>query len=107
MNRTLKELVKKNGRVYVYLKDSETGNQFMQQAESEGFTFTDGTKPTERCYAEIMAVNRDITINFVGMNGRIAFGSGAESVNGQKLLRVDFAKYANGESDYLYRKSQN
>ena len=54
-----------------------------------------------------MAVNRDITINFVGMNGRIAFGSGVETVNGQKLLRVDFAKYANGESDYLYRKSQN
>lgn len=102
MNRTLKELVKKNGRVYVYLKDSETGNQFMQQAESEGFTFTDGTKPTERCYAEIMAVNRDITINFVGINGRIAFGSGAETVNGQKLLRVDFAKYAKGESDYLF-----
>lgn len=102
MNRTLKELVKKNGRVYVYLKDSETGNQFMQQAESEGFTFIDGTKPAERCYAEIMAVNRDITINFVGMNGRIAFGSGAETVNGQKLLRVDFAKYAKGESDYLF-----
>lgn len=107
MNRTIKELVKKNGRVYVYLGDSETGNQFMKQAESEGFTFTDGAKPTERCYAEIMAVNRDITINFVGMNGRIAFGSGVETVNGQKLLRVDFAKYANGESDYLYRKFQN
>lgn len=102
MNRTLKELVKKNGRVYVYLKDSETGNQFMQQAESEGFTFTDGAKPTERCYAEIMAVNRDITINFVGVNGRIAFGSGAENVNGQKLLRVDFAKYAKGEPDYIF-----
>lgn len=107
MNRTLKELVKNNGRVYVYLKDSETGNQFMQQAESEGFTFTDGTKPTERCYAEIMAVNRDITINFVGMNGRIAFGSGAKTIGNEELIRVDFAKYANGESDYLYRNSQN
>ena len=54
-----------------------------------------------------MAVNDNYTINFVGSVGRMAFGSGAETVNGQKLLRVDFEKYANGESDYLYRKSQN
>ena len=102
--RTITELSKKNGRVYVYLANVAIGEKFLQQAEDEGFTFADGAKPTERCYAEIMAVNRDITINFVGMNGRIAFGSGAETVNGQKLLRVDFEKYANGESDYLYKK---
>lgn len=102
MNRTLKELVKKNGRVYVYLKDSETGNQFMQQAESEGFTFTDGTKPIKRCYAEIMAVNRDITINFVGMNGRIAFGSGAKMVGNEELIRVDYKKYISGDRKYIY-----
>lgn len=104
MNRTIKELAKKNGKVYVYLANANVGNKFMAQAESEGFTFADGVKPTERCYAEIMSVNRDITINFVGSVGRIAFGSGAETVNGQKLLRVDFEKYANGEPDYLYKK---
>lgn len=102
MNRTIKELVKKNGRVYVYLGDSETGNQFMKQAESEGFTFTDGAKPTERCYAEIMSVNRDITINFVGMNGRIAFGSGAKTVGNEKLIRVDYKKYITGDKEYIY-----
>ena len=106
--RTIKNLVNQNnGKVYVYLANDEIGNKFMQQAEGEGFTFNDGAKPTSRCYAEIMAVNDNYTINFVGSVGRIAFGSGAETVNGQKLLRVDFAKYANGESDYLYRKSQN
>lgn len=97
MNRTIKELAKKNGRVYVYLEDPDTGNQFMKQAESEGFTFTDGAKPTERFYAEIMAVNSDITINFVGMNGRIAFGSGARTVGNEELIRVDYKKYINRE----------
>lgn len=106
--RTIKNLVNQNnGKVYVYLANDEIGNKFMQQAEDEGFTFNDGVKPTSRCYAEIMAVNDNYTINFVGSVGRMAFGSGAETVNGQKLLRVDFAKYASGESDYLYRKSQN
>lgn len=106
--RTIKNLVNQNDeRVYVYLANNELGNKFMHQAEEEGFVFEDGAKPTSRTYAEIMAVNGNITINFVGSIGRMAFGSGAETVNGQKLLRVDFAKYANGESDFLYRKSQN
>lgn len=82
-----------NGRVYVYLANSDVGEKFLLQAEQEGFTFTDGAKPTERCYAEIMAVNRDITINFVGMNGRIAFGSGAKTIGNETLIRIDFEKY--------------
>lgn len=82
-----------NGRVYVYLANSDVGEKFLLQAEQEGFTFTDGAKPTERCYAEIMSVNRDITINFVGMNGRIAFGSGAKTIGNETLIRIDFEKY--------------
>lgn len=95
VQRSIKNLVSKsNDKVYMYLANDEIGNKFMQQAESEGFTFDDGAKPTSRCYAEIMAVNDNYTINYVGSVGRIAFGSGAETVNGQKLLRVDFEKYA-------------
>ena len=101
-NRTIKELANKNGRVYVYLEDEETGNKFMTQAENEGFKFPDGVKPTERCYAEIMAVNRDTTINFVGMNGRIAFGSGAKTVGNEELIRVDYKKYIDGDRKYIH-----
>lgn len=102
-NRTIKELSKKNGRVYVYLANVAVGEQFLQQAEDEGFTFTDGTKPTERCYAEIMAVNGNLTINFVGANGRIAFGSGAKRIGDDELIRVDFEKYISGAADYSYK----
>lgn len=93
MSKTIKSLSEQNGRVYVYLANSAIGEKFLQQAEQEGFTYGDGVKPTERCYAEIMAVNRDITINFVGANGRIAFGSGAKTVGNEKLIRIDFEKY--------------
>lgn len=104
--RTIKNLVSENNcKVYVYLANDEIGNEFMRQAENEGFTFADGTKPTDRCYAEIMAVNNDCTINFVGDVGRMAFVSGAENVGNQKLLRVDFDKYASGDPDYFYGKA--
>jgi len=102
--RTITELSKMNGRVYVYLANVAIGEQFLQQAEDEGFTFADGAKPTERCYAEIMAVNGNKTINFVGANGRIAFGSGAKTVGGEQLIRVDFEKYAAGAENYEYKR---
>lgn len=101
----IKNLVSKNNeRVYVYLANEEIGNKFMEQAESEGFTFTDGAKPTSRCYAEIMAVNDNYTINFVGTNGRIAFGSGADKIGDKTLVRVNYEKYINGDVDYLFHR---
>ena len=39
-----------------------------------------------------MAVNHDFTINFVGANGRIAFGSGARKIGNEELVRIDFEK---------------
>ena len=59
--RTIRNLSKLNGRVYIYLANAEIGHRFMQQAESEGFTFKDGEKPTERGYEEIVAINHDGT----------------------------------------------
>ena len=100
--RTIKELSKLNGRVYIYLANAEIGNRFLQQAEAEGFSYSDGAKPTERCNEEIMAVNHDKTINFVGTNGRIAFGSGALTIGSEQLIRVDGEKYLFGAGNYLY-----
>ena len=95
---------KSSGKVYMYLANDEVGNGFLKQTECEGFTFGDGAKPTDRCYEEIMAVEKDHTIHFVGSIGRMAFGSGATTVGKQGILRVDFAKYLNGDTDYLYHR---
>lgn len=98
--RTIQSLAKMNGRVYVRLNGEKIGNEFMAQAEKEGFTFKDGAKPTSRACAGIMSLNSDNTINFVGLNGAIAFGSGAETIGDEKLIRIDYEKYMNGEEDY-------
>ena len=101
--KTIFELSQLEGRVYVYLANVAVGEQFMKQAEDEGFTFGDGATLTERCYAEIMAVNKDKTINYVGTNGRIAFGAGTKKIGNQDLIRVDFQKYITGAEDYEYK----
>ena len=102
--RTIKNIAKMEGRAYVYLANDEIGIRFMQMAEDEGFTFGDGVKPTERQYAEVMAVNHNATINYVGANGRIAFGSGIKTIGEEILIRIDFEKFISGDSDYLYKK---
>ena len=89
--KTIKERSELDGRVYVLLEDGQTGAAFLQQAEREGFRFCDGAKPTVRPYARIMAVNRDGTINYVGVNGYMAFGANAP-VGGKRLIRVDYRR---------------
>lgn len=100
--RTINDLSKLNGRVYVYLANAEIGKRFLQQAEAEGFTYHDGVKPIERGYSTIMAVNCDKTINFVGTNGNIAYGSGVKTVGSEQLIRIDGGKYLSGADDYMY-----
>ena len=103
-NRTIKNLAKQKGRVYVYLANKEIGDKFINQAEAEGFTFEDGVSPTnhERGYETIMAINHNGTLNYVGTSGRIAFGGGFKKIGEERLIRVDFEKYIAGDEDYNF-----
>ncbi len=90
MSKKITELLNPEYRVYVRFADDARCEAFLREAESEGFTFPDGAKPTSRHVADVIAVNPDRTINYVGTNGRIAYGSGAETVGGKKLIRVEW-----------------
>lgn len=100
-NRTLEKLCELDGRVYVCLADGKIAGEFMRQAEGEGFLFADGVKPTQRAAGGVMAVNRGKTVNFVGHVGMTAFGGGAKTIGSERLIRVDYEKYNNGEEDYI------
>ena len=87
--KTIKELASTGERVYVHLKDEETAMKFLHQAESEGFTYGDGMKPTERHWSDLYAIHLDGTLNYVGSVGRIEYASEADScvrVEYQELL---------------------
>ena len=96
MKRIIKNLLKKNCRVYVYLSNKIVAKQFMENAESEGFTFGDGAKPTARECDSIMAINENSTINYVGIIGHIAFGS-ADRIGGKRLIKIDYERYVSGK----------
>ena len=77
------------GKIYVYLATEDVGKQFLQDAENEGFTFCDGIKPTERTPANIIAINRDMTINYVGFVGRIAYQA-SNIIGNEPLVKIDY-----------------
>ena len=85
--KKIKELASMGERVYVNLKDEETAQRFLRDAEAEGFTFGDGVHPTERHWSDLYAIHSDGTLNYVGVIGHIEYGSGADSV-----VRIDYSK---------------
>lgn len=87
---TLRDLAKLDGRVYISFASKDLAKQFQYQAEKEGFTFRDGAKPSKREMGHVMALNPDLTINYVGAVGMIAFGSGAKEINQKRLIRVEY-----------------
>ena len=79
MQKTLRQMNKELGKFYVELNDEETGMQFLQDAQQEGYRFGDGASPTSREYARLMFVDPNMEIGYVGIAGHIAVGSGAQS----------------------------
>ena len=102
--RTIEELMDLLGRVYVYLEDEETAEEFFARAEEEGFVFGDGEKPSKKQKDCIIAVNKNLTLNYVGFAGHAAFGSGTKTVGDKPLIRIDYRRYASGDRDYIYGK---
>lgn len=68
----------------------------MSDAEREGITYGDGVKPTERPVDDIMALNSDGTISFLGWAGRMAYHYSKDTVK-----RIDYERYICGDNDYL------
>lgn len=77
------------GRIYVYLATEDISKRFLQDAENEGFTFCDEVKPTEREADSIFAINDDMTINYVGFIGHMAYQV-ADRIGNQPLIKIDY-----------------
>ena len=100
-NRTIKNLAEMDGRVYLYFSSKETKRRFMRQAANEGVTFQDGVCVMARPNDNIMALNHDMTVNFIGFAGNMAFRHPEAVVGDERLIRVDFQKYMDGENEYI------
>ncbi len=87
--KMLKEMLSKEGKtVFVYAENPETSMRFLLDAENEGFIWSDGSKPTDKPINNFYAVHPDMTINYIGTNGRIAFQTKSDSI-----IRIDYKDY--------------
>lgn len=88
MKQILEALQQPNTVVYVELPSDEAAKRFQVEATAAGFAFGDGTPPTAREMAQVMVVHADGTISYPGISGMTAYGSGARTISGKKLVRV-------------------
>lgn len=93
--RTIKELINGEKKVYIFLRTKAIRYRFMSDAEREGITYEDKVEPTERQVDDIMALNPDGTICFIGLVGRICYHAGGDTV-----IRVDYERYIDGQEKY-------
>ena len=93
-NRTIERLREAiGGRIYIYLDNEKIGKRFLQDAEMEGYRFGN-IKPN------VIALKDKKQLSYVGFVGHMSFQCGGGDGGG--LTRVDYEKYARGDTDFLY-----
>lgn len=80
MLELLKKLKESQKTVYVHLSTPEDEKQFLFDAEEHGIIFSDGAKPTEKQASNFFAVHPDMTMNYIGIVGRIAYQCKADNI---------------------------
>ena len=78
------------------LKNKAIQYRFMSDAEREGITYGDNVKPTERKVDDIMALQPNGTICFLGWAGRMCY-----HYNKENVLRIDYERYIDGAENYI------
>ena len=101
--RTLSKLKNElEGKIYIIIKGEKLQRQFLVDAESEGFRFGE-IKPTDNPPDDVIAVEHDKQLSYVGFVGRVALqcrgGDGAE----RRFHVVDYGKYKSDYDDFYYR----
>ena len=88
-------------RIYLYLGDREGFNLFTENAAKEGVSFGDGRNLSEKKYDDVLALNEDLTVNYVGMYGHMAFKH--PEASSRYIVRIDYAKFLAGDENYMYQ----
>ena len=101
MSNGIKGLSEMNGKVYVYLKDTETKKKFLADAKAEGYSFGKTELP-EMIEDNIISVKKNKQLCHVGSMGRIEFQCNGGDDAGGRFHRIDYARYKHGDEDYNY-----
>ena len=99
-NRTLENLVKKKGEVWLYLESEELTSTFLQQAMDEDFRWSNGKKIEITDGGYLFGVHTDKTIARLSMYIWCISFQCHGKIPGTKP-RIDYEKYVNGDEDYF------
>lgn len=99
--RTIRELVGKEEKVYILLRSKSIRYRFMADAAMEGITYGDGTPATDREVEDIMALQSDGTVCFLGWAGHMCY-----QLREDHVLRIDYEKFITGAEDYIIQIRQ-
>lgn len=97
--RTIKDLINPEKKVYVFLRTKAIRYRFMSDAEREEITYGDGIKATDRPVEDIMALQPDGTICFLGWAGRMCYHHSKNTA-----IRIDYEKYVDDEMSYIIKE---
>ena len=97
--RTLTNLLNLDRRVYLYFANRAVWDIFVKHAAEEGFLWMGNEAITKNHYEDIIAMNNNMTFNYIGFVGHMRFGC-----NDEGIYRIDFAKYINGAENYYYQR---
>ena len=107
--RTIHDLLKEENRIWVYLKDRETERRFAEEINQLGAKYLNGTQVTAENCSPIMAVHPDLRVaHLMIMIWNSSFSPNFQkhySGDMAKIMKVDYAKYINGEDDFICVKS--
>ena len=99
--RTIRELIGKEEKVYILLRNKPIRYRFMADAAMEGITYGDGVPATDREVEDIMALTPDGTICFLGWAGHMCY-----RLRKEHTLCIDYEKFITGAEDYLIQIRQ-
>ncbi len=97
--RTIKQLIRSDRKIYIYLRNRETKEKFCRDVEAEGITFEGKVKVTVNKLDDIMALLSNGVICYLGFVGRMCYGSGSKDA-----IRIDYEKYIKDKDDYIITK---
>ena len=99
MNKTIAELTKLSGAVYIYVPNRDIEKKFLEDAEKEGFSFGSGIRPTRSPGNDLYRIMKDMIMCHVNFFGHAAFDNkNVGSVDDRHY--IDYAKYIADEDDY-------
>lgn len=98
--RTITELVKEYGRIWVYLNGEVVSRRFLRDAEREGFSLSNGAPPTETKWGYVMAVRGDKTLAHLPL---FIWWMSFHGTNAPVGAKIDYERYAEDEADYICR----